>query len=329
MNLVIRSILLTLVFLTLAIFYLSGPSQFPDYDNYLVIAENGGFYSDENDYLFEWFSRGIMKLGGLSAEAKVDLLAVTTQVICVIYFSWIASKKRADLIFGALLIFSLFGFMFMTTIFRAAPAYLCISAFFITGGRLDLPGFFLLLFAVSWHDTAIAVVGLVFLARAISLFIAEFQVLARHLPWALKGIVVIAGLTVLSAEHVRPFLAWLSSVDIGIRGGLFHGDGSHSFGKTVFVLWSIACAYMFVSDDCRRVFPRVFVALLAMLVALFHIVNGIASVRFSFFLLTVVIPLQGYFLFAFEKRLCFRMAGMVVAPMVFAASVVYTFAKVL
>jgi hypothetical protein len=329
MNLVIRSVLLTLVFLTLAIFYLSGANQFPDYDNYLVIAENGGFYSDENDYLFEWFSRGIMKLGGLSAEAKVDLLAVATQVICVIYFSWIASKKRADLIFGALLVFSLFGFMFMTTIFRAAPAYLCISAFFIRGGRLDLPGLFLLLFAVSWHDTAIAVVGLVFLARAISLFIAEYQVLARYLPWALKVIVVIAGLTALSAEHVRPFLVWLSSVDIGIRGGLFHGDGSHSLGKTVFVLWSISSAYMFVSDDHRRIFLRVFVALLAMFVALFHIVNGIASVRFSFFLLTVVIPLQGYFLFAFERRLCFRMAGILVAPLVFAVSVVYTFAKVL
>jgi hypothetical protein len=86
---------------------------------------------------------------------------------------------------------------------------------------------------------------------------------------------------------------------------------------------------MFVSDNHRRIFLRVFVAFLAMLVALFHIVNGIASVRFSFFLLTAVIPLQGYFLFAFEKRLCFRMAGTLVAPLVFAVSVVYTFAKVL
>ena len=56
-----KSVLAAAIIVTILIFYAAGIDSFPDYANYLNIAENQGSIS-EGDYLFEWFSRLILSL---------------------------------------------------------------------------------------------------------------------------------------------------------------------------------------------------------------------------------------------------------------------------
>ena len=168
MKLVVRAILAFSIFATLSVFYLVGSSSFPDYENYLRLAKGIGFLVSEHDYLFEWLSRFILGLSGISDTNKVELLAVLNQIVCVVFFVWIGLKSRSDRVYGALFVFCLFGFLFMTTTLRASSAYLSISAFFLRGARFDFPGVGLLVFSMAWHDSAVPVVFICFVAQGLS-----------------------------------------------------------------------------------------------------------------------------------------------------------------
>lgn len=327
MKLITRTILVYSILATLSIFYIAGISSFPDYGNYLRIAEGSGFAVSEHDYLFEWLSRLVLGLDGVSATGKVELLAVLNQLVCVCFFVWIGLKTRSDRVYAALFTFCLFGFLFMTSTLRASPAYLSISAFFLRGARLDLPGIGLLFFSMAWHDSAIPVVLTCLVAKGISVGVFRYRINEQCLSRILKCIVICSGVIILSAELLRPWFSSLINMELGVRAAYFEGDGAYSFSKSLFVMFSVFCCFNFVGGTQQTVLSRIFISLISVIVALLHIINGIISVRIVFFIFLIILPLRGFFLFEIEKRQEVRILALMISPVVYCLSILYVFSK--
>lgn len=327
---VARGLLFCFVFVTLVIFYKEGIDQFPDYSNYLTIAENKTGFVTERDYVFEWFSRLILGLADIDSTERVELLATLNQLGCLIYFFWAASRAREDIVFGSLILFSLLGFMFMTTTLRASIAYLCVSAFFLRDGKFDLPGLGLLLMSLAWHDSAAPVVLMCITALVLSnTFVSRTALQAEILSRGQKILVVVSLLIVLTSDLVRPALLSLSLFDLGARMAYFDGDGAYNIFKTIFVLIGILSCLFFVSDAQQNTLSRTFISLLAVIAALFYVANGTMAVRFIFFIFSVSIPLRGVVLFGVEKRPEVRLAALLILPVIFYLSILYIFSNLI
>lgn len=329
MKIVTRTILAYSIFATFSVFYISGINSFPDYENYLRIAKGSGFAVSEHDYLFEWLSRFVLGFDGISATKKVEILAVLNQIICVVFFIWIGLKSLPDRVYGALFSFCLFGFLFMTSILRASPAYLSISAFFLRGGRFDLLGLGLLFFSIAWHDSAALVVLICFVAKGLSYCVSYFHIKNVDLSKIFKFIVICSGTIVFSAEALRPFFSDITSIDLGVRAAYFEGDGAYSFSKSIFILFGIFCCFFFVNDTRQSILSRIFILLMSLVVAMFHTVNGILSVRFMFFVFLIILPMRGIFMLEIEKQKEMRIIALMISPLIFYFSVIYVFSNTL
>lgn len=323
MKQVARLFVVVMVFVTLVIFYTIGIDRFPDYENYLRIAEGSGFAVSQSDYLFEWVSRLLLRSGGATSEDRVDTLALINQLICVSYFAWLILKRDASRVYGALLLFCLFGFLFMTTTLRASAAYLCISAFFVRNARFDLPGSLLLLLSIAWHDSAAPVVVICFGTFMIDWLSGGriFQKNRRSI--FLNSIVLSSALLVLSAEVLRPVLPSFGGLDFGVRAEYLESDGGHSFSKTLFLMFAIYSCYEFVNDVRQSCRVRIFVVLMVLAMAMLNVVNGIMAVRFSFFVFAVILPLRGVFIYRLEEVSVLRIYAIVFSPLIFLISVAY------
>lgn len=329
MKLVVRAILAFSIFATLSVFYLVGISRFPDYENYLRLAKGIGFLVSEHDYLFEWLSRFILGFSGISDTNKVELLAVLNQIVCVVFFVWIGLKSRSDRVYGALFVFCLFGFLFMTTTLRASSAYLCISAFFLRGARFDFPGVGLLVFSMAWHDSAVPVVFICFVAQGLSYCTFRYRIREQVLSWILRCIVIGSGAIVLSTKLLHPlFSNLMSRLDLGVRAA-YLGDGAYSLSKLLFVLFGIFICFNFVSDTRQSLSSRLFISLMSMVVGLSHMLSGVVSVRFAIYIFLVILPLRGIFVFEFERKLEVRILALMISPLVFYLSTLYVFSNTL
>ncbi len=324
MTSIARTMLFAMILVSMIVFYFEGIDKFPDYENYLVIAENAGFIS-EGDYLFEWFSRFVLGLQTVASEAKVELLALLNQVGCLIYFVWLADEKKPERVFGGLLLFCLLGFMFMTTTLRASLAYLCVSAFFVRGGKFDLLGVVLLVISLAWHDSAAPVILICLLARLGVAFLKqeiEQGVLGVSIP---VGLIAISVLAVLFGESLRPALIALSDFDVGARSAYFDSDGAYGLAKMLFILLAMAAAFGFVQDSEQSGHAKLFSAMLCLLVSFFYLINGTIAVRFVFFVFAVTLPLRGVVAGGLEKQEIGRWVTLLMAPVVFYLSINYIF----
>lgn len=329
MKIIARLLLLLMVFATLTVFYIAGIGRFPDYENYLSIADSSGFVVSEHDYLFEWFSRFLLGYEGVPAADKVFVLATLNQLVCVIFFAWVGLNRCPDRVYGALFLFCLLGFLFMTTTLRASAAYLCISAFFLRGARLDYFGTALLVFSIAWHDSAASVVFIYFASIVVVFFVSRYKISESFLSKLFFITVFSSGALILLADTLRALLPVFIGVDLGARTAYFEGDGGYSLSKSVFLICVIYSCYNFVVDCRQSILSRIFISLMVLVLALFNSVNGIMAVRFSFFIFSITLPLRGVFIYNFERRLEFRMALIIISPLIFCSSALYTFSNVL
>jgi len=291
--------LVALVLVSLLLFYILGAERFADYSNYVRIAEGDGYAYSEHDYVFEWLSRFFLSLSGFSSSERVALLIFANQVVCVVFFVWAAIRNRAEAVFGVLLIFCLFGFLFMTTTLRAAPAYLLISAFYIRGGRFDALGVGLLIFALAWHDSAALVILICMAAYFASLFVGG----------KLKGLVgpVLVVFVFLSVAVVffsgffRSYAVVSLPVDLGVRAAYFDGEGDQSYLKGLFVVFTLMLCLSFVVDKRVSSRARLYVTLLSVAVSFLYVISAVAAVRLALYIYVVILPLRGIFIFEFEK----------------------------
>ena len=312
-----------MMFSTLLIFYMSGIARFPDYENYLLMAENTGFVVSQHDYMFEWVSRFLLRVDGFSAENRVFLVAIVSQAVCVLYFGWLLCKSDSNRVYGALLLFSMFGFLFVTTTLRGATAYLCISVFFLRNARLDSAGIALLLFSIAWHDSAAPVAFFAVVASSVESLYHNSYAIKRNLSIILIGVTAFSAVLVFIAGPIRSVLPSLIGIDFGARAAYFDGDGGYSFSKTVFLLFVVFCCYKFVCDIEQSKRSRIFMALMALLVGFVNSISSVIAVRFAFFIFSVILPLRGVFLDRFERSPTFRLTSLVISPVIFYLSIEY------
>lgn len=317
--------LVLLVFVTLFFFYYFGIESFPDYDNYLAIAQNPGFALSARDYRFEWFSRALLSLDGLSPATRVAVLAFFNQLACLIFLVWAARRLPVDQVYGVLVFFALMGFMLMTTTLRASAAYLSISAFFLRSAKMDWRGILLLLWALAWHDSAAPVLLLCLTSFFIVSLLPRDQAKQNLFFNALKLVVALGLFFVLFPEGLRSSLIHLvDGGGLGARAAYLEGDGAYSLSKSLFLALMVVCAFVFVSDSRQRPLDRIFAVLMVFALAIFNAINAIVAVRFSFYLLAVVLPLRGFMLWKGEKKPEFRLASLIVLPVLYGFGVAYT-----
>lgn len=324
-----RLFLVFMILATIVVFYVAGIGSFPDYDNYLKIADGAELFVSEHDYMFEWFSRYLLDLEGVSATQKVFVLAIVNQFVCVVFFAWVGLKRLPEQVYGALFLFCMFGFLFMTTTLRASAAYLCISAFFLRNARFDYLGIALLVISMAWHDSAAPVVVIIILSILLDKICFRYKIKERVLSRFFVFLILSSGALVLLAGLLRPLIPTLIGFDLGARTAYFEGDGGYSISKSLFIIFSIICSYCFIADLQQTRISIFFIALMVLVLALFNLLNGIVAVRFSFFIFAVMLPLRGVFISGVEKNLQFRISSIVISPIVMYLSVLYTFSNTL
>lgn len=311
--------LIGLVFISLLLFYFFGGGQFADYNNYLRIADGDGFAVSESDYVFEWLSRYFLSLTGLSSSGRVAVLAFVNQVVCAAFFIWAATRVRVGAIYGVLLLFCIFGFLFMTTTLRASPAYLSVSAFYIRGGRFDIGGVALLIFALAWHDSAAPILLICVAASFFSFFLKnELEESVGYL--FLVPLVVLSVVVVLFSDFLRAYLVLSLPLDLGARAAYFEGGGDHGLLKELFIIFSMVCCLSFVLDRRESLVVRLFVSLLSVAVCMSYLVSAVAAVRLALYMYVVMLPLRGVFIFEFEKRSELRFFLLLCSPLIYAIS---------
>ena len=312
-----------MILLTIFIFYRVGIDSFPDYSNYLVVAENSGLGLSSSDFIFEWFSRFILGFESLSAAHRVAVLAVFNQIVCIVFFVWLGVSKHSDRVFGALFLFCLFGFLFMTTTLRASTAYCCISIFFVRNARFDKIGLALLVFSVAWHDSAILAILVCIMSAILSAFIYHEKINQIFISKIIVSLVIFSGVVIVGAKSLSPIFLSLVNVDLGVRSSYFAMVDEQGLSKLAFLIFVSFCCFQFVRDRRQILVTRIFISLMAISMAILNVGSAIVAVRFSFFILAVILPLRGILLYDFERRPTIRKLSLFISLIVFYLSIVY------
>ena len=310
---------LVLMASAMCLYYMVGGPRFPDYSVYVELAANGGWLYFEDEYFFEWISRGLLAVGpliGLSAVGTVNLLAAVNQLICSLFFlNWL-KNNRTNQLFGAVFILSWFGILFFTTTLRASTGYLCFAAYMLRGSKLDLVGCLLLAFGLAWHDS-FALLGSIAIATAV----------INSSPLLREGIrrtgfnecVVYAGLLLLVfGDAARDVLLQLLDVDLGLRQAYLAEEGVQSWMKAVYCGAAMVMALGIVAKD--SVFDlrtQTIAALLSFSIGLAYVFNGVAAVRIAIFAFVSFLLIRGYFFSKIECRAEFRVLMLLIIPCIF------------
>lgn len=322
--------LLGIIFIlfTLASYTTLGGDAFPDYENYITIAENRGWLFQENEYFFEWISRGLLiylPLLGFSPKSSVDVLAAVNQLVCTAIFLWLMFSKEKEKNVGATLLFSLIGFLLLTTTIRAAPCYLALTVLACRNLKLDLFGLCILLFGLAWHDSFLILAAFVLLSGTI----ANTKALERALsnPLIHNAIYILSATALLFSNQLRDTILSLIGFDAGIRAVYFDGDGAQSTIKLVYCMIAIiVCATTF-NDAKVHIRNRILATMLSVGIAAFYIISGTAAVRFSMFAFCAFIPLRGVYAFNFERLASVRLIGFFAAIVLFILSTIDTLSQ--
>jgi hypothetical protein len=295
-----------MVLITMIFFYVVGVDYFPDYENYLRIASNGGFVVSENDYIFEGVSRFILRLPYISAENRVLTLASLNQFFCVIFFLWFGFSKDQNKVFGAVLLFCAFGFFFMTTNLRASVAYCCIAWFFVRGLRFDLFGLFLLLFSFSWHDSALLLIPVLIGAKSLNWLASSGMFSEGKISKVIIMLMVVSILIIVFGEELRSSSLALLGFDFGARAAYFSEYGGEGPAKFIFLIVVVLSCFCFAFDREQTLLLKASISLMAVLVSLLSLISLVMAVRFSFFPLFIILLLRGVVFFEIERNLIFR-----------------------
>lgn len=289
-------------------FYAVGANKFPDYENYLIIAKLGGI-TGEKDYWFEWISRFLLSSNYLDEISRIYITTAVNQVICICIFFLLVYRRDRHAI-GICLVVFMFYFLFLTTTIRASVAYLCVALFFIKEKWLDIRSFFLLLFAIAWHDSA-AIFMLMFFAFKF------FPLIKRIIPVGVYEkipffILMISVFSFLASNYI--FVIFSDFFDLGSRAEyLNNGDGVSLFKELYFYALLLFVAY-FLKISGVSTEKKYFISVVTLVLMVIGSFNQVAGIRFSFYLLIIILLENGgvfknkninYIIFAFAPLFIF------------------------
>lgn len=313
------------VAISIFIFYILGGHYFPDYENYILLASNDGWLFSENEYMFEWLSRGILRLAirtGLSAEYAVIVLTIINQIICTWFFIYLITHKNRKINFGGVLLFSLIGFLLITTTLRASPAYLALTLLALREFRFNLTNTLIMLFGLAWHDTFIIPI-IIITASIITTKITSINYYLKAINFD-KLIVYISIAILFFTEQLRDLLLSIFGVEAGIRAIYFEGDGAHSIAKLIYCAMALLiCKLSQIDNDLSERLQR-FAALLGFSIAITYLISGTAAVRLSMYAFCTFIPLRGIYFFDYENKKYIRLIQFTTLPLLFGFNIFET-----
>lgn len=310
---------ITFIIITLVSYGILGGSAFPDYNNYITLAEHEGWLFDKNEYFFEWISRGILIYSpkfGFEAQSAVNILATVNQIVCSLVFCSLILSKDVNKSIGTTLLFSLVGFLFLTTTIRAAPAYLALTILAIRNLKLDLRGVIIIFFGLAWHDSFIVpIIGII-----ITHAVAKSNKLSKiREQLSLDKIIhLISAGSLLFASQIREAALSVIGFDTGIRAVYFESNGAQNIVKMTYCAVAILVCANTYNDKSVNYLNRTLATILSIGVAMSYLVSGTAAVRFSMFVFCAFIPIRGVFAFEFERKLLFR-------PLIFIIAIGFLF----
>ncbi len=289
-----RLLFLVVVFLVLAVYYFIGGYGFPDYRNYITLAENNGYISSPDEYAAEWISRFFLRNGfGIldSAVEVVDFFAVFIQVFYVSFILFLMKDKDILHQRGWLFFTLALSPLLLTTALRAAPAYIII-AYLAYYGRVATLRFLLLsLLAISFHDSAILMVVLFAMSCA---FCGVFKRVNTSFLRKVMWVSVI--LIVFSQQFSLLFISFISNFDFGIRAAYFQTPESASLVKKIFILFAWYIAYTSLFNKSCEIRTKVFICAATLLMALSFSISEVAGIRIAGYVIGVAVVSKGAFL---------------------------------
>lgn len=299
-----RLLFLLVVLFVLAVYYFVGGYGFPDYRNYITLAENNGYIASPDEYAAEWVSRFFLRNGfGIfdNAEDVVDFFAAVVQIFYIVFI--LSLMKDEDILHqrGWLFFTLALSPLLLTTALRAAPAYIIIAYLAYCSRVVSLRFLLLSLLAISFHDSAILMVVLFVMSCVFcSVFGRVSASFVRKIMW------VAFILIVFSQQFSLLFMSLISNFDFGIRAAYFQAPDGASLVKKVFVLfsWYIAYTALFNKLCCLR--TKVFICAAAFLMALSFSISEVAGIRIAGYVIGVSVVSKGAFLLSGNEGSKFR-----------------------
>lgn len=299
-----RLVFFLVVSTVLAVYYLIGGYGFPDYRNYIVLAENNGYISSPDEYAAEWISRFFLRNGfGLSENAAetVDFFAASIQFFYVV-FVLVLMRDNDVLHQRGWLYFTLaLSPLLLTTALRAAPAYLIVSYLAYYAKVKTLRFLILALLAISFHDSAILMIAIYILSNIFCYFFGKTTALfLRCVMW------VSLVLIIFSKQISFLLMMLVAQFDFGIRAVYFQGGDGNSIAKKIFILLIWFVAFTALSNKESSIRAKVFLCATALLMALTFSISEVAGVRISVYVLGIAVVSKGAFLLSGNRDSKFR-----------------------
>ncbi len=310
-----RLLFLLVIFTVLLIYYLIGGYGFPDYRNYIALAENNGYITSADEYAAEWVARFFLRNGfGVadSAVGTVDFFAAFVQLFYIIFILVLMKNDDFQRQRGWLYFALALSPLLLTTALRATPAYL-IVAYLCSYGKISTFRFFVLaLLAISFHDSAIVMIALYVMSCIFcNVF---FNVGVGFLRWVMWGVFA---LIVFSQQVSFLFVSLVSHFDFGIRSAYIQSGESASIVKKVFLLFIWVVAYTGLFNEASSVKSKVFICASALVMALSFSLSEVAGIRFSVYVLGAAVVAKGAFLFSGNEDSKFKQLDIIFGFMYF------------
>lgn len=310
-----RLLFLLVVSTVLLVYYSVGGYGFPDYRNYIALAENNGYIVSANEYAAEWVARFFLRNGfGVAdtAAGTVDFFAAFVQFFYVVFILMLLRGDDLQQQRGWLYFTLALSPLLLTTALRATPAYLII-AYLCSYGKISTFRFLILaVVAISFHDSAIVMIAIYVMS---CVFCNVFcNVREGFLRWVMWGAFA---LTVLSQQVSFLFVSLVSHFDFGIRAVYFQGGESASIVKKVFLLFIWVVAYTALSGEAVSIRSKVFLCASTLVMALSFSLSEVAGIRFSVYVLGAAVVAKGAFVFSGNKDSEFKQVDFVFGFMYF------------
>lgn len=292
------------VFLSVVIllYYMIGGEFFPDYHVYKKISDG----VINHNYITEFVSgyllagEGVEFLGFNKLDSFVAIVQIFSVFVLLFFCFFFPKYSYSILVFS-----TIYGALLLTTTLRAAPLHVVFLGFCIFFCRYGISYFSIVLFTLIgmlFHDSFI-LCTLAFLLYKIFFFISRYKLCVL----LIKSLFYLIPIFFITGGAIKDFIVQLSGFEfLGARRAYLDADLA-SISKLLYCLVIYFLSYLSVSESERSncfSFNVLFLLTSFNLVfCLLFIVNNVAAIRFSIFVLTVILILRGGLFFQLEKKL--------------------------
>jgi hypothetical protein len=273
-RILIDKLILLLIFsITILIYYYVGPSNFPDYNNYIEIATGIGF---EDARIAEWIPYAWFSIvNSLTSSPKLSV-DLWVAMLHVFVFFLILKNKDGGESNAFLWILFILGPLLLTTTVRASFAYFLSFLLYISrrdGMIKTLPTS---LAMVSFHDSAILILILYFLNSFLTSIKNKLHLL------------IVSAVTILVAALIgRDYLNDVEKLNQLSVIATYIGTSSSqwSVAKNMYMMVNVGLAIYVIKYCCEDYF----IVLLTFAVMAVYLIAPVAGIRLVHYLTMVVI----------------------------------------